>query len=262
MYFLFTDETNLNSSRDERFFIYGGLLFHIEKLLELHNGIREIKNEAGYQPGDKFKFHTHSRPENVTPQAHAKAKSSTIDLCMECDCKFISHIILHDIIQNKKRDENIQWAINHVIAKYNKYLDIMDDCGICIVDNLPVDTQFRFLSDKFNYGLDFEDGKRSNLHRIKLFASTSIDSSHVASAMDIVLGAFRYCVNDPKNIDVAKEIIQKVIQMMYIEDEIDYEYRPDGLIVRPEIENIIVDEYKAEYVNLLERIDGLLTSNE
>ncbi|MFQ5798915.1 MAG: hypothetical protein ACE5H0_09520 [Bacteroidota bacterium] len=241
-----------------KFFVYGGLLFPADALSVLHNEIEAIRREAGYQPGDEFKFDTHARPEQVSVEAATEAKRKVIDLCSGCGCKFIVHVILHEIIANQDSDQQVQWAADYVIGGFNRYLAEVNDDGICIVDNLPNRSEFRYLSDKFAHGLRLDAGTTVALDRIKLFGSTCLGASHANSAMDIVLGSFRYCINSPRNLEAAREMLKQVVRLMWHMRSGDrVSVRGRGLILRPEIADIRVDEYKREYEELIEHLKSL-----
>jgi hypothetical protein len=50
----------------------------------------------------------------------------------------------------------------------------------------------------------FPDGKIVRLERILGLGHGCDGSSHLCSVADVLLGAFRYCVNDPENEEAAK----------------------------------------------------------
>jgi hypothetical protein len=56
MHLLLTDETNLPSDPQARFFAYGGLFFDVESLPRLDQLIQEARLANGYQPRDELKF--------------------------------------------------------------------------------------------------------------------------------------------------------------------------------------------------------------
>lgn len=255
---MFTDETNRHPSRISRFFVYGGLLFPVEHLSTLHTEIEQIRLDANYRPEDTFKFDTRSRPSHVSRDDATEAKRKVINLCKRLDCKFIVHIILHDIIRRQDPDQQVKWAADYVISKYNTYLTEIDDNGIVVVDNLPNGTEFRYLTNKFTRGLTLADGRQVNLDRIHLFASTRIGASHANSAMDIVLGSFRYAINNPRNIEAARAMLRDVSRMMwsYENDGVKY-VRDRGLIIRPPLEEIRNTRYKSEYERLIEHLTRL-----
>jgi hypothetical protein len=66
------------------------------------------------------------------------------------------------------------------------------------MDRLPKGSEFDYLSEKFTKGLSLPRGEAQALDRIVMFSSTCINASHVSSVMDIVLGTWRYCINQPK----------------------------------------------------------------
>ncbi len=138
-----------------------------------------------------------------------------IELCTKLDCKFIVHIILHAIIEKQDFEQQVQWAADYVIGMFNRFLSEINDVVICVIDNVPMKGQYKYLSEKFVYGLKVGPDKTVRLDRIKMFATSCINASHANSAMDIVLGCFRYCINNPKNPQAAKAIIGKVSDLLW-----------------------------------------------
>ncbi len=265
MHILFTDETNIRPGKGIRFFIYGGLVFPIEALSTLDKGIEKIRVGARFNPQDVLKFATSTRPSHVSAEVHTNAKREVVELCLATNCKFIAHIIHHGIIKNQDQDQQVQWAANLVIGRYNKFLRQENDDGICIVDNLPVTKQFRYLSEKFTQGLVLKDGKNVRLDRIKLFGATCINASHASSAMDIVLGSFRYCVNDPANKDAAREMMRSIVKLIWHRKEGDtYYVRGLGMIIRPSLEELEerYPKFKPDYDQLTYSINELLKESE
>lgn len=96
-----------------------------------------------------------------------------------------------------------------------------------------------------------------------MFASTCVGASHVASAMDIVLDRFRYCINNPQNFEAACAMLRQVVAIMWHKKVGDkLLVRGRGLILRPEISQIRVREYRQEYEALIEKLKELLVINE
>ena len=262
MYLLLTDETNTKPSSDAKFFIYGGICFPIDHLINLNIEIAKIREDSGYRPGDEFKFNTVSRPERVSVEKFAEAKNKVIDLCRQNGVKFIVYVILHDIIKRRDPNESVIWAADYVIGRFNYFLQKNNENGICIVDNLPVKKQFKYLSEKFQFGLDLPDEDRKVLlDKIHFFGATCINASHINSAMDIVLGAFRYCINNPKNPDAASVMMKKVVSMMW-HRKIDGvpNYEGYGFICKPSRDRISCRRYKIEYDQLVAHIKSLLNA--
>jgi len=259
MRILLADETNRRPGRDAKFFVYGGLVLTTEALSRLHAEIEVIRRTAGYRAGDELKFDTRSRPSYVPIEAATEAKRQVIESAKRVGSVFIAHVILHDIIVNQDADQQVQWAADYVIGRFNQYLAEEKEDGICVVDNLPNRAEFRYLSQKFAHGLTLDTGTHISLDRIKLFASTCVGASHANSVMDIVLGAFRYCMNNPRNPEAAREMFGSVASMMWgrrVGDAI--QVRGRGLILRPQIANIRFERYRREYEALIEHLGNLL----
>jgi len=170
---------------------------------------------------------------------------------------------LHSIIRNQDLDQQVEWAADYVIGRFNKFLQDNSANGLCIVDNLPVKHQFQYLSNKFAKGLQLPSENRIvRLDRIRIFASSCSNASNISSAMDIVLGSFRYCINNPKNPEAARTMIGKVVDLMWGEKRDDnYLVIGKGLIIRPEIKQIKNLQMKKGYENLIEQINSLLSNS-
>jgi hypothetical protein len=257
MHFLFTDETNLPSDPGAKFFAYGGLIIPPGKLSELHAGVAEIRRAAGYRLEDDLKFQTSARPPHVTVEQCTRAKNDVVELCTRLACRFIAYVVLHAIAKNRTTDELVSWGASHVIGKFNYFLGTLPADGVVVLDRLPGASEYSLLTDRFTKGLTFPDGQQVTLDRIKLFASTCSNASHASSAMDIVLGSFRYCINQPKNVPAAKNMMANISKLIWCERNGDELYPFErGLIFRPK--DIKVEAYKKEYDDLLAWINELL----
>lgn len=255
IYLLLTDETNLPTDPKARFFAYGGLFFDIEKLPLLDKAIERTRMECGYKLGDELKFETNAKPDHVTIEQARCAKEGVIQACIEVGATFIVQVVLNDLASKQSHDTLITWGGNEVLAAFNIFLRENDTYGIVAVDRLASVAEYRYLTDKFCVGLNLQSGDSMRLERIKLFTSTCINASHVASAMDIVLGAFRYCINEPQNVDAAKKMMAQIIRMLWQERR-GKTISARGLILRPK--NVTVPAYQAEYERLVEWINSLI----
>lgn len=257
MHLLLTDETNLPSDKNAKFFVYGGLLFPVDALVPIHDGIAQIRRKAGYKPADELKFETNAKPKHVSIEACRNAKEQVVDLCVTNGCKFIACVTLHAIAKGVSQEEMVRRGANHVIGRFNWYLSEHHDYGICAVDRLPAKAEYKYLTDKFTVGLDLDKGGRVSLDRVKLFASTCVNASHAASAMDIVLGSFRYCINQPQNIESAKRMMVNVTRMVWHTRKGESIYALEkGLMFRPK--TVTVASYRQEYDKLLDHINSLI----
>jgi hypothetical protein len=257
MHFLFTDETNLPNDPNAKFFAYGGLIIPPGRLVELHRGIAKIREEAGYKPQDELKFQTAARPAHIGIKECTKAKNDVVALCIALDCRFIAYVILHQIARNTAVDDLVKWGASHVIGKFNYYLGTVRSQGVVVVDRLPHASEYALLADRFSRGLTFPDDKPVMLDNIMLFASSCSNASHASAAMDIVLGAFRYCINQPKNVTAAREMMTNLSKLIWCEREGENIYAFErGLVLRPK--DIKVAAYKQEYDGLIGWINKLL----
>lgn len=257
MYLLLTDETNRSHSKEATFFVYGGLIVQLDKIPTLHLAIEEIRTNNGYQPRDVLKFDTYSRPKHITQAQATEAKRQVVAACVEHGCKFIAYVVHHQIARNQPIQQVVEWGANHVIGKFNYFLTLERSHGIVAMDRLPHGVEFGYLSQKFTDGLSFTEDPSVMLDRITLFSSTCINASHLCSAMDIVLGSWRYCINAPQNIDAAKAMMADITRLIWCRREGDTLHAMEkGLVLRPK--EIRAPQYKADYEALGKRINELI----
>lgn len=263
MYFLIADETNTDESSEIVFFIYGGLIFHQNLFQDLHYGIREIRERAGFHPTDTYKHTSNCRPSHVSVEDFNKSKENVINLISESGRKFIFYLTHHGILKDKNLEKTYSNALNTVLSRYNIFLEKNREYGISLIDNLPISSKEKVLRDKFQRGLSFPNGKTVNLEHVYLYGSITDNTSHISSGMDIVLGTFRYWVNklfeldfkDIKNLEennakLCHELMSKIIPLA----DLGFKFKNEsynhlaGMIIRPK--EIKSDAIEADYYSL------------
>jgi hypothetical protein len=126
------------------------------------------------------------------------------------------------------------------------------------VDRLSDVGEYKFLSEKFTTGL-ITQSKTVPLNNIILFSSTCDNASNLSSAMDIVLGSFRYCINRPLNELAAKTMIKDICKLIWADKHgEDLDPFEKGLTLRPLLEKITIPLYKKEYRTFIDHINSLL----
>ncbi len=258
LYFLLTDETNQRPSEKSQFFIYGGLFLPAEALQDLHDLVDNARRDNGYAEGDQFKFAISSKPAQVSSDQFRAAKRAVLKGCGNLGIRFVACLTLHEIARHRTLDELVGWGANTEIGAFDRFLVHNDAKGICVTDRLPFDTGFRYLQEKFQKGLIFPNGNSRRLSRILLFASTCEGASHASSAVDIVLGSFRYCVNEREKDRAPREMLPVIASMMWHRKQGNTIYlREYGLMFRPK--QVRVAEYEKAYDDLVAHFTKLLT---
>jgi hypothetical protein len=260
MYYFITDETNVTPSKASEFFIYGGLVLSDEQLSKLNIEITAIRDRYAFATSDSLKFDTNSRPEHVSSESHANAKNDVIEACYQAGAKFIVYLIHHKIAQGDATN-TAEFALNSVLSAFNsKFLAEKNADGIVIMDRLPDGKAYAMLRSKFQDGLTLVSGTNYKVDRVVLYATTCNGASHISSAVDIVLGGFRWVVNSaskPSPGTTQRRIFQNVAKMIYgkqVGD--DLRVRDYGLILRPE--TIKSAAYQEQYDNLVAYFVSLL----
>jgi hypothetical protein len=252
MYLFFIDETNTNKAKDVKFFVSGGLIVPMNNLLDLHFGIKKIRDDINFDSEKVLKF-TSKATKNITKDQINKAKSDVVNLCKKLNCIFVTSITLHEVIKQNNMNNAIEFGANTLIGKFNYFLEKKDSYGMVIMDRVPGNKEYKIAEEKFVYGLKLKNGKQIKLDRIISFCSHCNNSSYFNSAIDIVLGAFRYGINFQKNKSISKIMMQKIIFIL-AKEENDF---IDGLNYRP---RKALKEYAKKYKELISYIDSFKNS--
>lgn len=120
---------------------------------------------------------------------------------------------------------------------------------------MPLNSENSYFKDKFQNGLTFPQTPAQPLSRILAYSSTCDGASHLASVADIVVGSFRYCVNEPEGVTAAANIWPQVVKMMWGRKEGGkYSVRNLGLTLSPQtVQN---PEHRAKYDSLMTRLSS------
>lgn len=256
LYLCVSDETNQRPSDDSLFFIYGGLFIPIDKLTELDGLVSTARVDNGFSAEDTLKFDTRSRPPHVSVEQHRKAKNAVLEGSFELGVRFSSTVVLHEIAKNRALNELVGWGVNTLMSKFNQFLEEEGATGICILDRLPFDRGYGHLRELFQVGITTPRVKVP-LNRIHLFATSCEGASHSASVTDIVLGAFRYCVNQREPNKATESMFPLVVRLMWDKKIGKVRFLGDrGVIYRPT--NIKYPPYQAKYDELMEHLKRLV----
>lgn len=249
MYTFITDETNKNPVAGQ-FFIYGGLIASDAQLVDVHNAVAKIRTKYGYLQGDSFKFNTRSQPAQVSIEASRAAKQELVEQLRSIEVRMIVYVILHDIAMKKAESEVMNYALNTVASSYHRLLVSEAAYGTMIMDR--ADDQHGHLERLFQHGIEIDGWSMRLDDRILSFGMTSDNSTHLSSAVDVALGAFRYCVNaagGSGNEVVAKSIFPPLARMIWgVEKDGKRVLGGYGYIARPE--EVRVPGYAAKYSDL------------
>ncbi len=253
MHFLFGDETNTEPAREVEFFIYGALVLDEEQLEEIHDGIDEIREDLGLRHDEPLKFS--QKPRRISAGEHREAKRQALDLLEKTEAVFIAYCVHHRILHGAAVSERNEYALNTVLWGFHRLLDREGDHGMVVLDQLPNQTRY-VVSHLNNEGLRMYDGTTVRMPRITGIATAHVEWSHGLSACDLLLGAFRYCVNKPDTAASQEMFPSVVSRLWHREDASGRRYvREWGLFLRPKV--VKAASIKARYDALVAQLQRL-----
>lgn len=253
MHLLVADETNTEPSEEVKFFLYGGVIFNSASVVGIGNEIRAIREEYEIQSNEKIKFNLRSCPASLSKEQHTEIKNRIIDIATRHNAAVIINCVLHDIARNKEKNELVEMTSATVFRRFNHYCYENNVPGIVLADQWPCDNGFSFL-EACQFGeITFNSGHTIKLPHIYGYAQVSDNSTTLMSVADVVLGAFRYCINNRDKTIVNTSIMPRIARLMWHREEDGTRYLRDrGLNISPR--EIKVDRYRKEYEALIEHI--------
>lgn len=259
MLILLTDETNQQPSKAVRFFVYGGLFLPIDNLPALSTEISAIRQQLGLASTDTLKFDERSIPESIRKKDRSivwDARKKIVTACAKQGARFVACICHHNVAEGAASGgKYLTWAANEVLKQFHDHLLSKNDYGICLFDNMAIASPYRYLREKGQLGLVYPTKSNKPLSRIVNYGFTCVDAGHANSAVDVVLGLFRTCINDPQNTEAARKIMADVAKLL-VHAQSPHGVFLTGLTFRPLDFNI---KFKADYSWLQDQIKGLIS---
>jgi hypothetical protein len=258
MYLMFADEADRERDRGQRFFVYGAVFIDAVHALALHADVEAARQRKGFRPTDSLKFADSTRPEALSRDHHREIKAEIMEIAHARGVKFCAYAMLHEMARDRTHEELVQWGANTLLGKFNEFCSLRPNGhGLAFFDRMPIAHEHRYLREKFTIGLTFPNGAERRLEKVIALASTCDGASHLASVADIVLGSFRYCVNEPDRDIAGRQMYPNIVRLMWKRDvngrSVLREY---GLVLRPQ--NIAAEQHRQEYAGLLARLEGYL----
>lgn len=258
MLLMYADEADREQNRRQKFFVYGAIFVEVARAWALHRAVDQIRVANGFAPADCLKFATNSRPEQVTREGHTAAKNAILNAAFDHGVVFCSYVMLHELARNQGHEELVQWGANTLLGKFNEYCATHPaGHGMVMFDRMPIAHEHRYFKEKFTIGLTLQGGRTSRLDRVISYASTCDSASHLSSVTDIVLGSFRYCVNEPGRDIAGRAMLPLVARLMWHQLQNGRKMVGErGLVVRPR--RITEQRHQDEYDALRARLNAYL----
>lgn len=257
MFIFVGDESNVTQSKHARFFIYGGLIIAADRCLEVTNKIADIRNRYRFTVEDECKFDTRSKPAHLSNAEFSQVKNEVLEVCRESEVRFMAYAVHHSIASTQKQKTDVWlWALNTLLCQFDLFLQREQSHGICLVDRFENDLSL--LKRIHQQGVDpqFSGGRLPHrLGNIWCYGTINIGTTHIASMVDVVLGAFRYCVNEMVRKKVLLTLYRKVRPLMLCEPGNPSNVKEWGLFLRPK--EVKAPAYKQDYDTLLRHLESL-----
>ena len=256
MFIFVGDESNVKQSREAQFFIYGCVIIAGDKTSDICKRISRIRDAHSFARDAEFKFDSRSRPAHLSHDEFTLAKNQVLEMCQDFEVRFMAYAVHHEIARNRDSDL-YPWALNTLLLQFDFFLQRKTSNGVCLVDRFRND--LNTLKRIHQQGVDPEVSGGSRLPRrlenVLCYGTISIGTTHLATVVDIVLGAFRYCVNKMNETKISLQLYRKVRPLLLCEPGNPSRVEEWGLFLRPREVN--VPDYRQDYGVLLQYLKSL-----
>lgn len=255
---MYADEADQDGSKE--FLVYAAVFFPAQNIGKIHNRVSELRAEYGFAPEHPLKFSPGSIPQSISRDQHAELKSKVLQAAGELNCKTCCNIVPSSIARKRDLETKLKWGVNTLCQKFDEFLIEKDiDAGLIKLDRTTDYRQEAYIKDVFQNGLEF-NGTRRKLSRIAAIDTTQDGLSHMSSITDIVVGSYRFAVNEPEKDQVGAKLTKALAKLMWAKKLPDgkLSFGNRGLVIRPQ--NIQLSDYRADVEAFVTRMNGYLNS--
>ena len=257
VYLLYTEETSMRRDPKSRFFIYGGMFFPFDALDGLHALVQQVRDDNGFRDADELKFSAKSRPKHIPKEQHVAARRNVLNGCQQLGVRLITAVVLPGIAKGRPPGELVGRGSNSVLGAFEDFLEEENGTGICIFGHLPFTQPYKYLKTRFQSGVTSDDGANRRLERVQLFSLSSMGASNVTSAVDIVIGSLKFCLNEKEPSETCRSMPPGLLGMIWHKKEGDsIQLRGYGLRFSPA--EVKIPAYQQQYDDLTQRLEVVL----
>ncbi len=253
MFLMYADEADQDGQRE--FLVYAAVFFPSDRVLEVCKGISELRLKYGFTASDPLKFSTGTKPESVSREDHTSIKSDVLKLAAKLGCKTCCYVIPHAIARGQPHENRLKYGVNTLLIKFDQFLRESGNLpGTATFDRTEDYPQAAHLREISESGVNLENGSKRNLEYVVSLGTTQNGMSHLNSVTDIVVGSFRWVINEPDKDKVGAKLLAQLSNLLWgaINDKGELVVQERGLVIRPKV--IRSQKYKADIDAFIERL--------
>jgi hypothetical protein len=167
--------------------------------------------------------------------------------------KFIGYAILHSIARRRDHSTLVEFGANILLAKFNQFLGEVGGAGWATFDRLNTEKPYAYLQAKFENRYA-TDESHIRLERVLGYSFTCDGASHHSSLADIIIGGFRYVMNEPERDVAGRSIVQSLGPIFWgKQNSAGVNFIGErGLVLRPK--SLSAPSYQADYAEVRARL--------
>lgn len=194
-FLMFADEADQDASKE--FIVHGAVFIPASKAVDIKSEVRRLKIDVGYPVETPVKSSPRSCPKNVSREDHASLKNAILTLAESTGCKATLYVVPSSIAKKQELATRLEWATNALCYNFEKFLkESKAHGGLVHFDSTTDFKQTQHLANIQTGGLSFPSGAYQ-LSSVVGLNTTSEHQSELSALSDIVVGSYRFVVNEP-----------------------------------------------------------------
>lgn len=233
MYLMYADEADHDGSKE--FLVYASVVVEATQVKSICKGIQELRGKFGLKPNEELKFSSRSKPKHLSQSDHTALKEQVLNLAIKKECRAVCYVVPHKIAGGKPVETRLKFGVHTLLSSFDRFLgENGQKAGIAVFDFADEYKQAAYFSELQAGGVPRSDGRKSQLKNVVAIHQTHKIQSHLSSMADVVVGSFRFVMNEPTKDKVGTILYKSLAQIMWSDPrkkELYFENR--GLCIRP-----------------------------
>lgn len=255
MFLLYADEADQDGSKE--YLVFVAVFVPADQALKIHQRIGQIRATYGFESDTAFKFSPGGLPKGISRETHTAAKNDVLEMAVEANCKTCCYIVPHDIAKGQTPENRLKFAVNTLLLKFDEFLAESGGVGGIVKFDRTTDyKQDAYLKTIFSDGITLSPTRPpKKLKYIVSVDSTQIGNSHFTSLIDIIVGSFRFVINEPDKDRIGSKLLKSLAKIMWgaVDKRGTLRVRDRGFCVRPK--NVNHPGYKANIEATIARLN-------
>jgi len=224
-----------------------------EAVSALSGAIAEIRHSLKLEPEEPFKFTSNAGPSSQTTKDRASVKNEVLEHVAKANAVFLVQVV-HESIAAGCPDNKEHWALDNIASQFETLLTTQGDVGL-VIQYHNEKVKRTDVAD-ITSGVTVRGPWAAAHDRILGVADSHVEAMPPLSAIDIVLEAFRYCLEYPPE-EVELNIFGHITSLLPSTGPSLDSWIDSHIFFSPRIETVKVTDYRKDCESIVDDLKTL-----